>query len=211
MAQSAISRFSKLATDPLRNFRFVVEFRITGDRGSANSASAGSSSFMKFKGGFTSVDGLSMSIDGISYREGGMNTSLHQLPGRVTFTPITLSRGVILGQTEAINWFKQLFAASSGEGIAGADGSSFRCDMDIYVLDHPVTGAPLIGTGDIISKGAYKMKFTVHNAWISSLSYSGLDASGNSLMYENMTLIHEGLSVQLANYGSNVPTTQTGN
>lgn len=205
MAQSAISRYSKLQTDPLRNFRFIVEFRVTAD-----GASTSSPSFTKFKGGFTSVDGLVMTIDGISYREGGMNTSLHQMPGRVTFTPISLSRGVILGQSEAIDWFKQLFAASSGEGIAGVDGTSFRCDLDIFVLDHPVTGAPGITAGDIIDSSSYKMKFTVHNAWISELRYSGLDATANSLMYESMTLVHEGLSVQLANYGSSVSATQTG-
>jgi len=209
MAQSAISRFSKLATDPLRNFRFIVDFRVTGDTGAPGSAAAGQNTFLKFKGGFTSVDGLSMSVDGISYREGGMNTSLHQLPGRVTFQPITLQRGVILGQSEAIQWFKQLFAAASGEGISGIDGSTFRCDLDIYVLDHPITGSPLISASDIISKSAYKMKFIVHNAWISSLSYSGLNASDNALMYENLTLVHEGLSVQLANFGSNVSATLT--
>jgi phage tail-like protein len=209
MATSAISRFSKLQTDPLRNFRFLVDFRINGDTGAPGSSAPGVNSFLKFKGGFTSVSGLTMSIDAISYREGGMNTSLHQLPGRTTFTPITLSRGVILGQSEGINWFKQLFAASSGEGIAGVDGSSFRCDMDIYVLDHPATGSPSITTSDIISKSAYKMKFIVHNAWISNLSYSDLTADSNSLMYETMTLVHEGLSVQLANFGSNVSTTLT--
>jgi len=209
MATSAISRFSKLATDPLRNFRFLVDFRVTGDTGVPGSAAPGKDSFLKFKGGFTSVSGLSMTVDAISYREGGMNTSLHMLPGRVTFQPITLSRGVVLGQKEGINWFKQLFAAASGEGIAGIDGSSFRCDLDIYVLDHPVTGAPAISASDIISKSAYKMKFTVHNAWITGLQYSDLSASDNSLMYETMTLVHEGLSIQLADFGSNVSTTLT--
>lgn len=209
MAQSAISRFSKLATDPLRNFRFIVDFRVTGDTGAPGSQAASSAPYMKFKGGFSSVDGLSLSVDSISYREGGMNTSMHMLPGRTSFQPITLSRGVILGQSEAINWFKQLFAASSGEGISGIDGTTFRCDMDIYVLDHPITGSPSISASDIISKTAYKMKFIVHNAWISGLSYSGLNASDNLLMYENMTLVHEGLSVQLANYGSNVSATLT--
>jgi len=211
MAQSAISRFSKLATDPLRNFRFIVNFRVTGDTGVSGSPAAGQNSFLKFTGGFTSVDGLSLSVNPISYREGGMNTTLHQLPGTVNFQPITLSRGVVLGQSEGISWFKQIFASASGEGISGADGSSFRCDMDIFVLDHPATGSPNITASDIISTGAYKMKFTVHNAWISSLSYSGLSASDNSLMYENMTLVHEGLSVSLANFGSSVPATLTGN
>jgi phage tail-like protein len=150
-----------------------------------------------------------MTVNGISYREGGMNTTLHQIPGTVTFQPITLSRGVLLGQNEAINWFKQLFAASSGEGISGADGSSFRCDLDIFVLDHPATGAPNISASDIISTSSYKMKFTVHNAWISGLNFSGLNASDNSLMYETMTLVHEGLSVSLANFGSSVSATLT--
>jgi hypothetical protein len=211
MAQSSISRYSKLATDPLRNFRFLVNFRVTGDTGVPGSAAAGQNSFLKFSGGFTSVDGLSMNVSGISYREGGMNTTLHQLPGMVTYQPLTLSRGVILGQSEAINWFKQLFAASSGEGVSGADGSSFRCDLDIYVLDHPATGSPNISVSDIISSASYKMKFIVHNAWISGLNFSSLNASDNALMYETMTLIHEGLSVQLANFGSNVPATLTGN
>lgn len=209
MAQSSISRYSKLATDPLRNFRFLVNFRVTGDTGVGGSTASGQNSFLKFTGGFTSVDGLSMTVNGISYREGGMNTTLHQIPGTVTFQPITLSRGVLLGQNEAINWFKQLFAASSGEGISGADGSSFRCDLDIFVLDHPATGAPNISASDIISTSSYKMKFTVHNAWISGLNFSGLNASDNSLMYETMTLVHEGLSVSLANFGSSVSATLT--
>jgi len=209
MAQSAISRFSKLATDPLRNFRFLVDFRVTGDVGVPGSAASGTNSFLKFKGGFTSVSGLSITVAGISYREGGMNTTLHQVPGMVSFDPITLTRGVLLGQTEGINWMRQLFAASSGDGIPGVDGSSFRCDLDIYVLDHPATGAPNISAQDIISTSAYKMKFTVHNAWIQQLRFSDLSASDNQLMYESMTLLHEGLSVQLANYGSSVSPTLT--
>jgi len=209
MAQSAISRFSKLATDPLRNFRFVVDFRVTGDSGVPGSAAAGTSSFLNFKGGFTSIDGLNISTQSISYREGGMNTTLHQVPGMTSFSQITLNRGVILGQSEGINWMKQLFAAASGEGIPGVDGSTFRCDLDIYVLDHPITGTPLISAGDIVSTSAYKMKFIVHNAFIVNLSYSGLNATDNQLMYETLTLVHEGLSVQLANFGSSVPATLT--
>lgn len=209
MAQSAISRYSKLATDPLRNFRFLIDFRVTGDVGLSGSLPSGSSSFLKFKGGFTSVSGLNISIQGISYREGGMNTALHQVPGMVTYSPITLRRGVILGNSEGINWMRQLFAAASGDGIPKVDGSSFRCDLDIYVLDHPITGSPNISAQDIISTNSYKMKFTVHNAWISSLDFSDLSATDNGIMYETMTLIHEGLSVQLANYGSAVKTTLT--
>jgi len=122
-----------------------------------------------------------------------------------TFQPITLTRGVILGQDEAINWMKQLFAAASGEGIPGADKTSYRCDVDIFVLDHPITGTPLITSNDAVSNAARKMKFTVHNAWITSLNYSDLNATGSELMFETMTLVHEGLSIRLADYGASVP------
>lgn len=212
MAQSAISRFSKLQTDPLRNFRFIVEFRVTGDPGAY---AGGPNSYLAFKGGFTSVGGLSIDVNSIGYREGGMNTTIHQVPGTTQFQPITLQRGVILGQSEAINWMKQLFSVTSAEGIPGADGTSYRCDLDIYVLDHPITGVGsgsnpgLIGAGDIISTAAYKMKFTVHNAWIQSLRFNDLSATDNSLLYESMTLVHEGLSVSLANYGASVSPTLT--
>jgi len=201
MAQSAISRFSKLATDPLRNFRFLVEFRTTSD--------GGSNDFTNFLGGFTSVSGLRITNQPMSYREGGMNTTLHQVPGMTSFDPITLSRGVILGSTEGINWMKKLFAATSGQGIANSDGNSFRCDLDIYVVDHPATGAPNLTTGDYIDTSAYKMKFTVHNAWVQQLAFSDLSATDNQLMYETLTLIHEGLSVQLAAAGGSVSATQT--
>jgi phage tail-like protein len=190
MAQSSISRFSKLATDPLRNFRFLAVFRAGKD-----TAAVFDSRITDFSGGFSSISGLSIETNSIQYREGGMNTTLHQVPGQTQFRPITFSRGAIYGQEQAIVWMRGLFATLNGEGIAGSDGKSFRCDIDIYVLDHPVTGAPNLTAGDVISSGSYKMQFTVHNAWITSLNYTDLNASGNEIIYETMTVVHEGLTV----------------
>ena len=193
IAASSIQRFSKLATDPLRNFRYIVMFTSTGD-----GTKSPSNSFLAFGGGFTSVGGLSINVASISYREGGMNTTLHQVPGQASFDPINLSRGVLHGNDEAINWMKQLFTASAGEGIAGGAGKNFRCNIDIYLLDHPMNGEPGI-MNELIKKKAYKMHWKVWNAWITSLRYSDLSATDNSLMYENMTLVHEGLSVNFEN------------
>lgn len=191
MATSNIARFSKLATDPLRNFRFLVEFTTP----SSGDGMGPAGTFMSFTGGFTQVSGLTISTQSISYREGGMNTTLHQVPGQTSFQPITLQRGVIYGKAEGINWMKQLFATTAGEGIPGAGGKNFRCNLIIKVLDHPITSDPLIEAGDVVSDKAVKMQFTVHNAWISNLSFSDLSAADNQLMYETMTLVHEGLSV----------------
>lgn len=187
MATSSISRFSKLATDPLRNFRFLVEFE------AANAAKAPTNTFLKFSGGFTNISGLSISTQAIQYREGGMNTTMHNVPGMTTFSPITLTRGVLYGKAEAINWMKQLFAAANGEGVA--QGADFRCNINIYVLDHPIVGGNMIEANDIVSKKAYKMKFKVWNAWLTGLNFSDLNASDNQVMYETMQLVHEGLSV----------------
>lgn len=187
MAQSSISRFSKLATDPLRSFRFLADFRITstGEQVFSSKVTSG------FTGGFTSITGLSIQTQSIGYREGGMNTTLHQVPGMTQFQPITFQRGAIYGKDEAITWMRGLFAASAGEGVS-LGGRSFRCNVDIYVLDHPVARPD----NDRINGNEYKMKFTVHNAWISSLDYSGLNAADNQLLYETMTLVHEGLTVE---------------
>jgi len=188
-ATSNLARFSKLATDPLRNFRFLVEFS------NAYDGDPYSPKLTSFVGGFTQVSGLNINTQSIAYREGGMNTTLHQVPGMTSFNPITLQRGAIWKNDEAITWMQGLFAAASGEGIPNADGKTFRVNLTIYVLDHPATGAPLIDANDVISKKAYKMKFKVHNAWISSLSYSDLNAQDNQLLFETVQLVHEGLSV----------------
>lgn len=175
MAQT-IQNFSAPSIDPLRNFRFLVE--ITALSGST--LPAGFDSFI----GFTSVEGLSLTIDAIPYREGGYNTTTHQLPGQATFSPITLSRGVVLGTSQNHAWTKQLFTTLSGSGT-GTAGANFRVDVGIRVLDHPVTsgGAALPPT---------KIYFKVYNAWITSLAYSGLNAGDNAIFVEQMTLAHEG-------------------
>ena len=193
IAKSSIQRFSKLATDPLRNFRFVVNFTAASD-----GTPVASGSYMAFTGGFSQVSGLNISTQSISYREGGMNTTLHQIPGQTQFQPITLMRGVLHGNDEAINWMRQLFTAAAGEGITGSNGKNYRCNLEIYVLDHPMNGDPGI-VNDLITKKAYKMKFNGYNAWVTSLSFSDLSATDNQLMYETMTLVHEGLSVSYVN------------
>jgi phage tail-like protein len=193
MATSTINRFSKIATDPIRSFRFVADFRIssTAEQPFSNKIISTGPSGTSFTGGFTNISGLSIQTQSIGYREGGMNTTLHQVPGMTQFQPVTFQRGTIYGKDEAITWMRGLFGAASGQGV-GLGGKTFRCDVDIYVLDHPA--ADISDREDLIANRA-KMKFTIYNAWITSLNYSDLNAGDNQLLYETMTLVHEGLSV----------------
>lgn len=185
---SVINRFSSVATDPLRSFRFHVEF-LAPQQGSKVS-----DKITGFKGGFTQISGLGINTQSIAYREGGYNTTIHQVPGMTTFNPITLNRGVIVGNDQGINWMRHLFAAAAGDGIALGE-NDFRCDLKIYVMDHPAASNATATTTGAGGSNTPKMGFHVHNAWISTLNYSDLDAGGNNLMVETIGLVHEGLSV----------------
>ena len=184
MAESSITNFSTIATDPLRNFRFHAQF-------SSSDGTAFDSRITKVIGGFQSIGGLGVSVGSIPYREGGFNTTLHQMPGMATFAPITMTRGAVYGNPQGLTWMRGLFAATSGEGIdlgtnTGVNSKSFRCNIKIYVNEHPNTDA---------SANTPRMGFIARNAWLSGLTYSDLNAQAGSLIVETMTFVHEGLSM----------------
>lgn len=197
MPDSSINRFSSLATDPLRSFRFIVEFSEASQTGESvfsqkivtgsNTKASTTALSTNFIGGFMSVSGLNITTQAIQYREGGYNTTVHQIPGMTTFTPITLQRGVLYGNDQAITWMRGLFAAVSGDGLAaGASGNkSYRVNAKIWVMDHPNSA----------KDNTPRMGFDVRNAWITQLSYTDLNANDGAILFESMNLVHEGLSV----------------
>ena len=183
-----IQRFSSIATDPLRNFKFYVEFHSPTNGPTDVVPTTANDAITTIKGGFTSISGLAINTQSIPYREGGYNTTIHQIPGMTTFSPVTLQRGTLTTNTQGLVWMRQLFAAASGEGVRLTSGQDFRCNVDIYVLDHPA----YIDDGDLTDNA--KMHFKLHNAWITTLQYSDLNAGDNNILFEQMTLVHEGLS-----------------
>ena len=188
---------STLATDPVRNFRFLVTFQPqdTGNTGLGT---------MTIPMGFTSVSGLAVTTDSIPYREGGYNTTVHQIPGQTSFTPLTLQRGVILGSKQNWDWMKQLFATVQAGGSTLAVGKNFRCDLEIAVLNHPVpsSGANVTsGDGAVVAAtDEVAMRFKVYNAWPTTVAYSDLNAGDNALYVEQMTLVHEGFDLQWGSF-----------
>jgi phage tail-like protein len=168
-----------VATDPLRNFRWVVSF-------TANSG-GGEASTINF--GFMNVQGLNVQIDVIAYREGGFNTTTQKMPGQADFSPIVMSHGVQLGQQGDTNWLKQLFSVMQGQGTQSA-GEDFRATVDIKILDFPVTNSTSL---------PIKAWFRVYNAWPTAVSWSDLDAGANALLISQLSLAHEGFNFKLAN------------
>ena len=191
-----INNRSNLETDPIRNFRFLVTFK------PLNSTDSGSDWLPAGGGkvtvGFTSVSGLSITTDSIPYREGGYNTTVHQIPGQSSFAPITLQRGVILGTDQHWKWMRKLFATIQG-GTNRAATENFRSDIEIAVLSHPIAGSGSNGTQAATDyKDHVAMRFQVYNAWPTSVAYSDLNAGDNAIFVEQLTLVHEGFDVNWA-------------
>ncbi|MEV5264828.1 phage tail protein [Streptomyces werraensis] len=174
---------AQLSTDPLRNFKFQVQIHLAG--------STLDSSKRSNQLGFMSVSGLSITTDVVVYRQGGHNTTTQKMPGQSDFAPITLSRGLICGDSDIYQWLKQLFMVMQGTG--GNNGSyNFRATMDIFLLDHPVTTQQVY----------YKAGWRVYNCWPTSIAFGDLDAGANGIELQQITLAHEGWDFKIANkYG----------
>jgi phage tail-like protein len=187
---------SSLITDPIRNFRFLVKFIPLDSAATKIPGSTGVAAL-----GFTSVSGLSVTTDSIPYREGGYNTTFHQIPGQTTFAPVSFQRGVVLGTKQNWDWMRKLFATVQG-GPEGTNlgANNFRCDIEIQVLSHPIAGGGAEDGGK--SQDHVAQRFYIYNAWITSLAYSDLNAGDNAIFVEQMTVVHEGFDVS---WGTRLP------
>jgi phage tail-like protein len=87
--------------DPVTSLRFAVT--IDGDD----------------LGTFSACEGLGAQIDMLEYREGGQNGFTYKLPGRLSFTPIVLTRAVDGQKGSLAPWFTA-FNKKPGGGKTGA-------------------------------------------------------------------------------------------
>lgn len=174
---------ANIQSDPLRNFKFNV---IIHDGNNVLT-----SRNPKAQMGFMSVSGLSVTTDVVVYRQGGMNTTTQKMPGQSDFAPITLSRGLICGDANIYAWMQQIFVTMQGTGLNNGS-QDFRRIIDIFLIDHPVTG-PV---------ATYKAGWRIHNAWITSCAFGDLDAGANGVELQQLTLAHEGFEYVIADtYG----------
>lgn len=197
MTTSQVNKRGSLATDPIRNFRFLAKFYPLTEQ-SDNTWTP------DVTVGFTSVSGLSIATESIPYREGSYNTTVHQVPGQSTFSPVTFQRGVVLGTKQHWDWMRMLFDVNGGGRISAT--RSFRANIEVSVLAHPVrystpAGGNTFGTG-ATSPGSASgddtvvARFMVYNAWPTSVAYSDLNAGDNALMVEQLTVVHEGFDME---------------
>lgn len=197
MSQSPIRTQRPSERDPLRNFRFRVDFVGGPDDITKPFATMG----------FMSVAGLGIQTDMIPYREGGDNVITRKLPGQSDVSPLTLVSGVFAGENKnaGLEWFKRIFAVQWGSGNAAWD-EQFRCDIVIRVMNHPVTKATS-GDGGMNANGYAGAAFKVYNCWPAALVFNDLNAGDNSILVTNMTVHHEGFE---AYFGDEAKATSIG-
>jgi phage tail-like protein len=193
MQGKTIDDRGSILTDPLRSFRFKAVFEPVGgtpfDSRITSATGTGAGAKQGFTGGFTTITGLSIGVQPIGYREGGFNTTTHQIPGLVDLQPINMQRGTLYGNDQAITWMRGLFAATAGAGLyVGTSGNdnTFRCNIRIYVMDHPNASK---------KENDPRMAFFIRNAWLNNVNYTELNASSNTIVFENLSFVHEGLSI----------------
>lgn len=134
--------------DPYRGYNFLVE--IDGIT----------------RAGFRECSGLETRQEAIEYREGNDGLSPRKMPGMISYSNITLSRG-ITDDTELWEWRK-----------AAMDGKVERRNGSIILLD---------------DTREEKLRWNFREGWPTSWSGPSLSASGNEVAIETLEIVHEGL------------------
>jgi phage tail-like protein len=119
------------------------------------------------EGHFTEVTGLGVKVDRISYREAGNNAIVRAVPGRVTYSSVTLRFGLTSSQ-ELWDWL-----------ITAVEGKVSRRNVSIVMLDSS-------GVAEVL-------RWNLLNAWPEEWYGAPLDAMSRDLAIETLVLAHEGL------------------
>ena len=189
-------------TDPLRNFKFTVQF-IPLDTALTNLL-VGVGDL-----GFAQMGGLSVQNELIAYREGGMNTHPHKMVGQSDFPAVSFARGAFATQDQLWNWQKFMHSWINGgvNGFAGGangaeDGANYRCNVLVKVYDHPYTMPDAkyaydsgLSENSNLKPGNVKLAFKLFNAWPGAYGLSDLNAGDNGIMIQQLNIHHEGFHV----------------
>src|SRR5689334_20593381 len=136
--------------DPYRNFNFLVELD-----GIAQAS-------------FTECSGLGSTTEVIETREGGDNTTVRKLPGKTSYSDITLKWGMT-GSTDLWTWREQV-----------VEGTVVRKNGAIVVFD--------------LDNHTEVARWNFVLAWPSKYEVSAFSAKGTDIAVDTLVLAHEGLT-----------------
>jgi phage tail-like protein len=128
------------------------------------------------EGHFTEVGGLGVKVETINYREAGNNSVVRAIPGRVTYSPVTLRFGL----TSSADLWEWLMTA--------VEGRVNRRNVSIVMLDS--------------SGSAEALRWNLVNAWPQEWYGAPLDALSRELAVETLVLAHDGIHRETSNVGA---------
>jgi phage tail-like protein len=130
----------------------------------------------RYVAGVSKVGALKRTTDVVEHREGGDPSTVRKSPAQTKYEPITLERGVT-HDTEFEKWANKVWNYGAGPG-AEVSLQDFRKDIII----------------DLFNEAGQKvLSYKVYRCWVSEFqALPELDAGGNAVAIQTLTLQHEG-------------------
>jgi len=144
--------------DPYKNFKFKITFD------------------GKIVAGISKVSSLTRRTEVIEYREGGDSSLVHKTPGRTSFEPIILERGVT-HDVEFENWANKTWTLQNSLG-SEVSLKDFRKDIIIDLFNEA---------------GQLVLRYLVYGCWVSEYeALPELNANTFGIAIQKITLENEG-------------------
>ena len=155
---------------PFTSFNFSVEINVPGISSKLCNAA------------FSDCDGLDMSMDVKTIREGGNNTQQIRLIGAVNYGTVTLKRGMT-DSFDLWDWFD-----AQQHGTAKQLRTDFRGDAEIVILssDHQKE----------------QVRFVLKKVLLAKLKAPTLNAKDGVIAIEEMQLVYESMTLKRATGGA---------
>lgn len=130
----------------------------------------------RYVAGVTKVGALTRTTEPIEHREGGDPSTVRVSPGQTKYSDISLERGVT-HDTEFEKWANKVWNYGSGLG-SEVSLKDFRKDIIIELYNEA---------------GQLAIAYKVYRCWPSEFTAQPeLDAGGNAVAIQSLTLKHEG-------------------
>ena len=174
-----MAAFRGVKVDPIRNFKFQVNF--------PSALRAGSS-----RAGYSAVRGLSETTEVVDYREGTDPGHTRKLFGQTTYDNVTLEQGITL-DAELVLWRQLIKKSTSGgkltaEGLGTASASPTRIRRDV-----------LITLGDYHAETSRSpWRWELQDAWPTKHDTGEMTGDGNDVLLWTTELAHEGIEYYIA-------------
>jgi phage tail-like protein len=144
--------------DPYKNFKFRVKWN------------------GRYVAGVSRVTALRRTTEVVEHREGGDPSTVRRSPGRTTFEPITLERGVT-HDIDFEQWANKVWNFGGGDGLE-TSLADFRKDINIDVFNEA---------------GQKVVSYKIFRCWVSEFqALADLDASANAVVIQTIQLQNEG-------------------